>query len=203
MDMDFSVILVLTAVLLLPGLCAYALYSRLPSKTVVTGPFKGLDVQLTGAFAGYFLLVLVSAGFVFTWLGRKSTLILHSAEYETWLVRGKIQLASGGPAARAQEAVITFKPRLFEVNDDGTFYTVLPVPKGITSSVTTMQIERPPYGAATILLTADTLPATLGVAYGVQFDSARHTIQITDVVELPAPPAEYDPQTSYKPQLVP
>jgi hypothetical protein len=193
MDMDFSVILVLTAVLLLPGLCAYALYSRLPSKTVVTGPFKGLDVQLTGAFAGYFLLVLVSAGF----------LILHSAEYETWLVRGKIQLASGGPAARAQEAVITFKPRLFEVNDDGTFYTVLPVPKGITSSVTTMQIERPPYGAATILLTADTLPATLGVAYGVQFDSARHTIQITDVVELPAPPAEYDPQTSYKPQLVP
>src|SRR5690606_19064598 len=38
----------------------------LPSKTVVKGPFKGLDVNLTGAFSGYFLLVIISLGFTYS-----------------------------------------------------------------------------------------------------------------------------------------
>ena len=29
---------------------------------MVTGPFKGLNLNLTGAFGGYFLLVLISIG---------------------------------------------------------------------------------------------------------------------------------------------
>jgi hypothetical protein len=199
--MDYSVIVVMTAVLLIPGICAYVLYSKLPDRTVVTGPFKGLQIQLTGAFAGYFLLVLIAVTFVFTYLNGQSSWT-EKAEYETWIVKGKITLAPGGPKARPKEATISFTPRLFEVNDDGSFYTVLPVPRGMRSSVTSMQIERSPYGVATIPLTPETLPTELGIPYRLRFDTANHTIQITEPVVLPLPLAEYDPITSYKPQLV-
>lgn len=52
----------LGAILLIPLLPAYIIYSFLPSKTAVTGPFKGLHINLTGAFGGYFLLVIISVG---------------------------------------------------------------------------------------------------------------------------------------------
>ena len=52
--------LALAAIMLVPIIPAYVLYKYLPaSDTDVSGPFKGLSVKLKGAFAGYFLLVLV------------------------------------------------------------------------------------------------------------------------------------------------
>jgi hypothetical protein len=64
--MDTNIFLtVLSAVLLLPLIPAFLLYRFLPSKTSVAGPFKGLSVKLTGAFGGYFLLVLISTGLFF------------------------------------------------------------------------------------------------------------------------------------------
>jgi len=56
---------VLAAVLLLPLVPAFLLYKFLPSKTSVAGPFKGLNLKLTGAFGGYFLLVLTAIGVFF------------------------------------------------------------------------------------------------------------------------------------------
>ena len=58
-------IYVLAAVLLLPLIPAFLLYKFLPSKTSVAGPFKGLNLKLTGAFGGYFLLVLTAIGVFF------------------------------------------------------------------------------------------------------------------------------------------
>jgi hypothetical protein len=58
-------LLALTAILLLPLVPAFLLYKFLPSKTNVSGPFKGLNIKLTGAFGGYFLLVLTSLGIFF------------------------------------------------------------------------------------------------------------------------------------------
>ena len=55
--------LALTAILLLPLLPAYIIYKFLPeSETNVEGPYKKLNLKLKGAFAGYFLLVLISLG---------------------------------------------------------------------------------------------------------------------------------------------
>lgn len=52
--------LALAAILILPIIPAYILYKFLPaSDTDVSGPYKGLNVKLKGAFAGYFLLVIV------------------------------------------------------------------------------------------------------------------------------------------------
>ncbi len=60
--MDLN-ILYLLANFLIPLIPAYILYKTLPAQTSVSGPFKGLNLNLSGAFAGYFLLVLISFGF--------------------------------------------------------------------------------------------------------------------------------------------
>ena len=59
---NYELLLHLSTVLIVPLLPAFILYKFLPSKTMVTGPFKGLNLNLTGAFGGYFLLVLISIG---------------------------------------------------------------------------------------------------------------------------------------------
>lgn len=55
--------LVLTILLLLPLVPAYIIYKFLPvgkaEDTDLSGPFSGLSLKLKGAFAGYFLLVVV------------------------------------------------------------------------------------------------------------------------------------------------
>ena len=65
MGTSYIFLYVLAAVLLLPLIPAFLLYKFLPSRTSVTGPFKGLNLKLTGAFGGYFLLVLTAIGVFF------------------------------------------------------------------------------------------------------------------------------------------
>ncbi len=60
--MLLEAISVLAAVILIPLAPAFILYKLLPSKASVKGPFKGLDLNLQGAFGGYFVLVLVAFG---------------------------------------------------------------------------------------------------------------------------------------------
>lgn len=57
-------IYLLAAIVLIPLLPALLIYRLLPNRTKVTGPFKGLQINLTGAFGGYFILVLLSFGAV-------------------------------------------------------------------------------------------------------------------------------------------
>lgn len=60
---NLNLLLHLATVLIIPLIPAFILYKFLPSKTMVNGPFKGLNLNLTGAFGGYFLLVLISIAF--------------------------------------------------------------------------------------------------------------------------------------------
>jgi hypothetical protein len=64
MESDFIYMVYLVLALLLPLAPAYLLYKNLPSTAVVSGPFKGLTVQLSGAFAAYFILVLMVQGYI-------------------------------------------------------------------------------------------------------------------------------------------
>lgn len=63
---NVNTLITIAGVLLIPLIPAFVIYKFLPSKTVVKGPFKGLDVNLTGAFSGYFLLVIISLGFTYS-----------------------------------------------------------------------------------------------------------------------------------------
>ena len=74
--MSYTFLYVLTAVLLLPLIPAFLLYKFLPSKTNVSGPFKGLNLKLTGAFGGYFLLVLTAIGVFFPLLKNEQSKLI-------------------------------------------------------------------------------------------------------------------------------
>jgi hypothetical protein len=95
-------LLALTAILLLPLVPAFLLYKFLPSKTNVSGPFKGLNVKLTGAFGGYFLLVLTSLGVFFPILKNQqqkqievleqkiTELTKNAGKQENWQLHGMV-----------------------------------------------------------------------------------------------------------------
>jgi hypothetical protein len=61
----YNLMLTLAFVLIIPLIPALIIYKYLPSKTAVKGPFKGLNINLTGAFGGYFLLVIIALGLTY------------------------------------------------------------------------------------------------------------------------------------------
>jgi hypothetical protein len=71
----------LLLITLLPLIPAYTMFKLLPSKAAVSGPFKGLRIDLSGAFGGYFLifisLIAIRGSF-------------EGPTYETWTVTGQI-----------------------------------------------------------------------------------------------------------------
>lgn len=75
-------LLPLTATLLLPIIPAFILYKFLPSKSQVSGPFQGLNLKLTGAFGGYFLLVLTSLGLFYTTFKSEQASIIDSLQLQ-------------------------------------------------------------------------------------------------------------------------
>ena len=101
-----ELLIYLAAILLMPLIPAYILYKTLPAKTTVKGPFKGLTVNLSGAFSGYFLLVLITLGFcimVFTSDKQKridelnrttdsltAALGNSQSSFSTWSMEGKL-----------------------------------------------------------------------------------------------------------------
>lgn len=89
----------LSFLLLIPLIPAFIIYRFLPSKTSVTGPFKGLSLNLTGAFGGYFLLVIISSGIIYSIrnntindeLARtKNELLLEKQKFQQWEITGTI-----------------------------------------------------------------------------------------------------------------
>jgi hypothetical protein len=106
MSMSYTFLYVLTAVLLLPLIPAFLLYKFLPSKTNVSGPFKGLNLKLTGAFGGYFLLVLTAIGVFFPLLKNEQSKLIDQqnekikqlesmlGSHQQWTMKGNIVSSS-------------------------------------------------------------------------------------------------------------
>lgn len=101
--------------MLLPLVPAVIIYRFLPSRTFVKGPFKGLNIQLSGAFAGYFILVLVMGGFIST---RPKT-------YEVWTIKGRAMMATPGDVL--VESDIAVRPNAVVFLGDGSFTLDIPV----------------------------------------------------------------------------
>jgi hypothetical protein len=83
--MDYTLIVLSIKSLLtviLPMIPAFVLYKMLPSSAVISGPFKGLNTQLQGAFAGYFIIFIVLAKLIFSF---------PCYNYEVWNVSGNIK----------------------------------------------------------------------------------------------------------------
>ena len=77
-------------IVLIPMIPALILYAVLPSRATVSGPFKGLNIRLQGAFGGYFLLVLVVVGVNMDqrYSDERQLSANLYPKYETWKVEG-------------------------------------------------------------------------------------------------------------------
>ena len=103
--MNLSIIYLLAG-FLIPLIPAYILYKTLPAQTSVSGPFKGLTINLSGAFAGYFLLVLIAFAFTLKNINDATAKQLEQVStenenlkkqnsdlkilYENWTIEGQI-----------------------------------------------------------------------------------------------------------------
>jgi hypothetical protein len=78
----------MAAVILLPIVPAVLIFKLIPGNSVVvSGPFKGLRLNLGGAFAAYFLIMLVAL--------ELENSVLRPERYERWQVSGNIGFQPG------------------------------------------------------------------------------------------------------------
>lgn len=99
----------LIVAVLLPIVPAALLYRLLPSDSKVEGPFQGLKIKLGGAFAGYFLVLLVVLGFA-----------VRMPAYDVWTVRGEIHLEDG-ETLHDRALQFAIHPPVEDVSVDGAF----------------------------------------------------------------------------------
>ena len=99
-----------------PFIPAFILFKALPSKAVAKGPFHGLRLDLSGAFAGYFVLVLLVYGYLFN--------VRPTAPDpgEMWLVKGHLKLAPSDSSRLEQTAIQTFPPAAIANDGEFTIY---------------------------------------------------------------------------------
>jgi hypothetical protein len=101
-------VLYIVVMILVPLAPAYLIYRNLPSRTEVQGPFQGLQLKLTGAFGGYFLLVLCIFGFI----------TMRQRTFTIYTVEGKIQMK---PGQAAEDISMYLAPPVLQVLDSGDF----------------------------------------------------------------------------------
>lgn len=107
--------------ILLPLGPAFVLYKLLPSTAKVEGPFKGLNLQLSGAFGGYFMLTLMVFGFL-----ASRPLPKPPATEEIWEVTGKIDCQQGGDPVDISQLRLSMMPPSHVTGGDGTFIVQVP-----------------------------------------------------------------------------
>lgn len=167
----------LGVVVLLPIIPAYVLYKTLPSRTVVSGPFKGLNIQLTGAFGGYFLVLLVVVGLV--------SFQQKPARYEVWSITGKAVLKNGGPQEQLVHNDFSVQPPTTALYPDGRFTLDVPVKLSQDGNLEfpIIVIGHNRYQSQTIPL-GDQQPTFGGKTYKFQSDNEAKKRIIESLIEL-------------------
>ncbi len=190
----------LAAILLLPVIPAYILYKFLPaSDTDVSGPYKGLSIKLKGAFAGYFLLVLVGMALQYVMMGsRQARTIEH---LQSQVTAGDSTISSLRTAVNGAVTDWYIKGLLLPPGKEGTrfFYddgTTSNSPDGsfelIKRTLGKDGVSKPPkwvciYNPTTgfkVISFNRELQHPDIAAYNVQFDDNTHTIKINKPIEI-------------------
>jgi hypothetical protein len=132
----FNDLTYIAVVVLVPLIPAFLLYKFLPSgRTEVGGPFKGLDIKLSGAFAGYFLVVLIVTSLLVFLLKAKPVVANPvcptppATQYVVYTVTGKVELEREPDSVKIDPKQLDFsiQPPERVVNPDGSFSLKIPV----------------------------------------------------------------------------
>ena len=195
--------LALAAILLIPIIPAYILYKFLPtSETDVSGPYQGLSLKLKGAFAGYFLLVMVGLALQYVIMNNKQerkieSLTTQAQQKDTTIAQLQTQLtASANPVIdwrikgavrpEGKEGTRFFYDDGTTKNDpDGSFELV-------KRSIAKEGTAKPPRwicvynlntGFKVVSLNRDISHPDIA-AYNVSFDDERHEILIKKPIDI-------------------
>lgn len=188
-------LLLMTFGILLPLVPAFVLYKLLPSEAKVTGPFKGLNLQLSGAFGGYFVLTLMLFGFITSRPEPKPT-----PTEEIWEVKGRIDCQQGGDPVDINQLRVSVMPPSLQTGGDGSFILRVPAKRLSSgeSSLPTLVIEHADHEPISIDLNG-------GSGFGqrhwtLQRDKDNKAISVSDIISLKKK-SLYNP-TGVQPQLV-
>jgi hypothetical protein len=194
--------LVLAAILVIPLIPAFIIYKFLPaSETDVSGPYQGLSLKLKGAFAGYFLLVIVGLVLQYAIMNNKQgkqieSLTREGATKDTLINQLRSQLiASANPVIdwKIKGAVTPTKDGTRFFYDDGTTNNS---PDGsfelIKRSIAKEGKANPPKwmcvynlntGFRVISLNRDISHPDIA-AYNIAFDDSKHEILVKKPIDI-------------------
>lgn len=191
--------------ILVPLVSAYVLYRALPSTASVRGPLKGFKINLQGAFAGYFALVLL-------------VFVFHDKlfppppppppRYEVWAVNGKISYENGDADKLAGQTTIEMDPPVWKVHNDGTFHAEFATQPGPGEEMAfpVIHIDLADHQHEPVPVYLDGKPRLYEEhQYAVRVDKQGKEIQVEEPIVLKSKPASlgpaYDAATAVKPQL--
>ena len=194
--------LILAAILIIPVIPAFIIYKFLPaSDTDVSGPYQGLSLKLKGAFAGYFLLVIVGLALQYVVMNNKQAKAIESLQRETKQKDTTIAQLNNQLLASANPVIDWHIKGIVTPEKDGTrfFYddgTTTNAPDGsfelIKRSIAKEGTARPPkwmcvYNSATgfkvVSLNRD-IPQPDIAAYNISFDDAAHEILVKKPIDI-------------------
>ena len=199
----------IAVVVLVPLIPAFLLYKFLPAgRTEVGGPFKGLDIKLSGAFAGYFLVVLIVTSLLVFLIKTKPVAPCPACpkppatQYEVYTVTGKVDLEGQPNSQKIDYNQLTFslQPSERTLNPDGSFSFEIPVKPG--------QNGKPefPYlnvGHLDSRYNKATIPLNEKVSsrngFTVDNNEEARTIVIKSAIRLTAATRTFQPQAIAKP----
>ncbi len=200
----------IAVVVLVPLIPAFLLYKFLPAgRTEVGGPFKGLDIKLSGAFAGYFLVVLIVTSLLVFLIKTKPVPPCpvcptpSVTQYEVYTVTGKVDLEGDSKSPKIDSSQLTFSilPPERTVKPDGSFSLQIPVRPGQSGEPEFPDLiighEDSAYDSATIPL--DEKSPYKRQDFTVEYNKAARTIVLKPAIRLTAATQPFHPQAIIKP----
>jgi hypothetical protein len=180
---------ILVTLILLPIVPAFLLFAALPGDAAVSGPLKGFKINLSGAFAGYFSVVLLCISCYKIWQPQAR------APVHKWTIRGRIVDTDGNPIQPLDVTNVTLSPPILQPANDGNFvltFMETPTDDGQSLIYPKLVITANGYRARTIELD----PAGwTGVTDAVRSQQEKsHTIDLANLQLERLPPYNPDPK---------
>lgn len=169
-----------------PILPAFIFFKFLPSKADASGPFQGLEIKLGGAFAGYFLILMLSYS--------RITGMLNRAEAQKWIVTGSVALADA--ADKPQMVSLVVHPPNPSVEPTGHFALELLLPTADSEASDSPHIlvscEGYQLVSVPIVTAGSGKPSSpyKGQNFELKIDAEQHRIEVVQPIRLEKEPSQ-------------
>lgn len=179
--------MILATLILLPIVPAFVLFAALPGDAAVSGPLKGFKINLSGAFAGYFSVLLLCISCYKIWEPQTRSAV------HKWTILGRVVDAAGNPIQPLDVTNVTLSPPILQPANDGNFmltFTELPTDDGQSLIYPKLVITSNGYKARTIELDPS---AWEGITDAVRAQRVKtHVINLSNLELEQLPP--YNPE---------